>query len=132
MYLLSVGFDNYVVASRVTAVVGCSSAPIRRMIREYRTNGGLLDATQGRRMRALRRGRRGGLSLLGRRNVRGANQGRSAAGVGQGAWLPLRHAARLVEERLAAGDDVILKIDVQGGLNVKEQRPDAVLIFLLP
>ena len=30
-----------------------------------------------------------------------------------------------VEERLAAGDDVILKIDVQGGLNVKEQRPEA-------
>jgi len=53
MYLLSVGFDNYVVASRVTAVVGCSSAPIRRMIQEYRTNGRLLDATQGRRMRAL-------------------------------------------------------------------------------
>jgi guanylate kinase len=37
-----------------------------------------------------------------------------------------------VDERLAAGGDVILKIDVQGGLNVKEQRPDAVLIFLLP
>lgn len=53
MILLSVGFDNYVVASRVTAVVGCSSAPIRRMIQEYRTNGRLLDATQGRRMRAL-------------------------------------------------------------------------------
>jgi extracellular matrix regulatory protein A len=53
MFLLSVGFDNYVVASRVTAVVGCSSAPIRRMIQEYRTNGRLLDATQGRRMRAL-------------------------------------------------------------------------------
>jgi regulator of extracellular matrix RemA (YlzA/DUF370 family) len=53
MFLLSVGFDNFVVASRVTAVVGCSSAPIRRMIQEYRTNGRLLDATQGRRMRAL-------------------------------------------------------------------------------
>jgi regulator of extracellular matrix RemA (YlzA/DUF370 family) len=53
MFLLSVGFDNYVVASRVTAVVGCTSAPIRRMIQEYRTNGRLLDATQGRRMRAL-------------------------------------------------------------------------------
>jgi guanylate kinase len=37
-----------------------------------------------------------------------------------------------VEERLAAGGDVILKIDVQGGLNVKAQCPDAVLIFLLP
>jgi regulator of extracellular matrix RemA (YlzA/DUF370 family) len=51
--LLSVGFDNYVVAERVTAVVGCSSAPIRRMIQEYRSNGRLVDATQGRRMRAL-------------------------------------------------------------------------------
>jgi regulator of extracellular matrix RemA (YlzA/DUF370 family) len=53
MLLLSVGFDNFVVAERVTAVVGCSSAPIRRMIQEYRGNGRLLDATQGRRMRAL-------------------------------------------------------------------------------
>ena len=53
MFLLSVGFDNYVVAGRVTAVVNCSSAPIRRMIQDYRTNGRLLDATQGRRMRAL-------------------------------------------------------------------------------
>jgi regulator of extracellular matrix RemA (YlzA/DUF370 family) len=53
MFLLSVGFDNYVVASRVTAVVHCTSAPVRRMIQEYRANGRLLDATQGRRMRAL-------------------------------------------------------------------------------
>ena len=37
-----------------------------------------------------------------------------------------------VEERRAAGEDVILKIDVQGGLTVKERCPDAVLIFLLP
>lgn len=37
-----------------------------------------------------------------------------------------------VEERRAAGEDVILKIDVQGGLAVKECCPDAVMIFLLP
>jgi guanylate kinase len=37
-----------------------------------------------------------------------------------------------VDERLATGDDVILKIDVQGGLQAKERRPDAVMIFLLP
>jgi guanylate kinase len=37
-----------------------------------------------------------------------------------------------VDEQLAAGHDVILKIDVQGGLTVKERRPDAVMIFLLP
>jgi regulator of extracellular matrix RemA (YlzA/DUF370 family) len=53
MFLLSVGFDNFVVANRVTAVVNCTSAPVRRMIQEYRANGRLLDATQGRRMRAL-------------------------------------------------------------------------------
>jgi guanylate kinase len=37
-----------------------------------------------------------------------------------------------VEERRAAGEDVILKIDVQGGLTIKERCPDAILIFLLP
>jgi guanylate kinase len=39
---------------------------------------------------------------------------------------------RWVDDQLAEGEDVILKIDVQGGLQVKERRPDAVLIFLLP
>jgi regulator of extracellular matrix RemA (YlzA/DUF370 family) len=53
MRLLSVGFDNYVVAERVTAVLGCQSAPLRRMIQEYRANSRLVDATQGRKMRAL-------------------------------------------------------------------------------
>jgi guanylate kinase len=37
-----------------------------------------------------------------------------------------------VDEQRSAGIDVILKIDVQGGLAVKTQSPDAVLIFLQP
>ncbi|MEN6357910.1 MAG: guanylate kinase [Armatimonadota bacterium] len=37
-----------------------------------------------------------------------------------------------VEQRLAEGVDVILKIDVQGGLAVKKQMPSAVMIFLTP
>jgi guanylate kinase len=37
-----------------------------------------------------------------------------------------------VEERLKEGVDVILKIDVQGGLAVKKQMPSAVMIFLVP
>nr|MBA2327120.1 guanylate kinase [Actinomycetota bacterium] len=37
-----------------------------------------------------------------------------------------------VEEHLAAGDDVLLEVDVQGALSVKEAFPDAVLVFVRP
>ncbi len=37
-----------------------------------------------------------------------------------------------IEEKLAKGESVILEIDTQGGLVVKEEFPDAVMIFILP
>jgi len=37
-----------------------------------------------------------------------------------------------VEETLAQGRDVLLEIDVQGALQVKESAPDGVFIFLIP
>lgn len=37
-----------------------------------------------------------------------------------------------VEEHTAKGCDVILKIDVQGGLAVKRQMPSAVMVFVVP
>lgn len=37
-----------------------------------------------------------------------------------------------VEEALEKGADVILKIDVQGGLAVKQKMPDALMIFITP
>jgi guanylate kinase len=37
-----------------------------------------------------------------------------------------------LEEQLAKGADVLLVIDVQGGLQVKQHYPEALMIFLLP
>ncbi|MFV0527395.1 MAG: guanylate kinase [Lachnospiraceae bacterium] len=37
-----------------------------------------------------------------------------------------------VQEKLSKGFDVILEIEIQGALKVKEKRPDAVLLFVLP
>lgn len=39
---------------------------------------------------------------------------------------------KVVDETLAAGKDLIVEIDVQGALQIKTKRPDAVLIFILP
>ena len=39
---------------------------------------------------------------------------------------------RSVQRQLEAGIDVLLDIDVQGGLQIREKIPNAVLIFLLP
>ena len=38
----------------------------------------------------------------------------------------------VIKEKLSRGKDVIMDLDFQGGLNVKKQSPDALLIFLLP
>ena len=40
--------------------------------------------------------------------------------------------AAFVEKKLADGVNVVLEIDVQGGMSVKGRYPEAVLIFLLP
>lgn len=53
MKLINIGFGNIVSAGRVIAVVSPESAPIKRVIQEARDAGILIDATYGRKTRAV-------------------------------------------------------------------------------
>ena len=53
MKLINIGFGNMVAAGRLIAIVSPESAPIKRMIQEARERGVLVDATYGRRTRAV-------------------------------------------------------------------------------
>ncbi len=51
--LVNIGFGNIVSANRIVAIVSPESSPIKRMIGEARDSGNLVDATYGRRTRAV-------------------------------------------------------------------------------
>ena len=53
MKLISIGFGNMVAADRLVAIVGPESAPIKRIIQDAKERGTLIDATYGRRTRAV-------------------------------------------------------------------------------
>ena len=53
MKLINIGFGNMINASRLVAIVSPDSAPIKRIIQECKERGTLIDATQGRRTRAV-------------------------------------------------------------------------------
>ena len=51
--LINIGFGNIVLANRIISIVSPESAPIKRIIQEARHKGRLVDATYGRRTRAV-------------------------------------------------------------------------------
>lgn len=53
MKLINIGFGNMISGARLVAVVSPDSAPIKRMVQEGRDRGILIDATYGRRTRAV-------------------------------------------------------------------------------
>lgn len=53
MKLINIGFGNMVSAGRLIAIVSPDSAPIKRMVQEARDRGTLIDASYGRRTRAV-------------------------------------------------------------------------------
>ncbi len=53
MKLINIGFGNMVSAARLVAIVSPDSAPIKRMVQDARERGMLIDATYGRKSRAV-------------------------------------------------------------------------------
>lgn len=53
MKLVNIGFGNMVSANRMIAIISPESAPIKRIIQDARERGNLIDATHGRRTRAV-------------------------------------------------------------------------------
>jgi len=50
---INIGFGNIALANRIVAIVSPESAPIKRVIQETREKGKLIDATYGRKTRAV-------------------------------------------------------------------------------
>ena len=53
MLFINIGFGNMISASRLVAIVSPESAPIKRIVQEAKEKGTLIDATHGRRTRAV-------------------------------------------------------------------------------
>lgn len=53
MKLVNIGFGNTVSADKIIAIVSPDSAPIKRMVQEAKDQGATIDATFGRKTRAV-------------------------------------------------------------------------------
>ncbi len=53
MQLVNIGFGNFVLVNRIVAIVSPESAPIKRIVQEAKEEGTAIDATYGRRTRAV-------------------------------------------------------------------------------
>lgn len=53
MKLINIGFGNMVAVAKIVAIVSPESAPIKRIVQEAKDKGNIIDATQGRRTRAV-------------------------------------------------------------------------------
>jgi len=53
MQLLNIGFNNFLNTGRVLAALSPESQPVKRMAQEAKAGGMLIDATHGRKTRAV-------------------------------------------------------------------------------
>ncbi len=160
--LLNIGFGNMVSANRVMAIISPESAPIKRMVQDARDKGLLIDATYGRKTRAVLVMDSGQivLSAIQPNLVYSVSMTTRAPRVGEeegvnyffrskeefetllreDAFLeyarvydnyygtPKQHVMDLLDD----GKSVLLEIDIQGAMQVKERFSDAVFIYIVP
>lgn len=53
MQLVNIGFGNIIAANKIVAIVSPDSAPIKRMVQDAKDAGTAIDATYGRKTRAV-------------------------------------------------------------------------------
>ena len=53
MKLINIGYGNMVASNRIISIVSPESAPIKRLVQEARDSGNAIDATYGRKTRAV-------------------------------------------------------------------------------
>ncbi|NLY09898.1 MAG: DUF370 domain-containing protein [Tissierellia bacterium] len=53
MKIINIGFGNIVMAERIVAVISPDSAPVKRLVQEKKEKGNVIDATYGRKTRAV-------------------------------------------------------------------------------
>ena len=53
MKLINIGFGNMLSSAKIVAIVSPDSAPSKRIVQEAKDKGSIIDASQGRRTRAV-------------------------------------------------------------------------------
>ena len=110
MKLINIGFGNMVAAGRLVAIVSPESAPIKRIIQDAKERGTLIDATYGRRTRAVRtlarEGDRWGLGVQVRMDLLLSAGSLTRTDMEIAAQIE-RGASQLIAKLQAAGSDVL-------------------------
>ena len=137
--LINIGFGNIVAANRIISIISPESAPIKRIIQEARDRGMLIDATYGRRTRAVIVTDSGHIILSAVQPETVANR-LVQTDDEEGELLEYAEVygnyygtpRSYVMELLNQGKDVILEIDIQGAMQIKKRFPDGVFVFIVP
>ena len=157
MKLINIGFGNMVSANRLIAIVSPESAPIKRIVQEARDKGALIDATYGRRTRAVIITDSDHVILSAEISVSATTRAPRAgetdgenyyfltneqfeAKIDRGEMLEyVNYCGKYygtpkseVDARLDRGTTVVLVIEVVGAANIKKLYPESTLIFIMP